>query len=51
MQYGRVERLYIDQDNRQVFIKFTEPVSALRVRPLFLSGIRTHIPVHVLRKY
>jgi splicing factor 45 len=30
-QYGRVERLYIDQTNRQVFIKFTNQVSALRV--------------------
>lgn len=29
-KYGRVERLYIDQDNRQVFIKFTDGVSALR---------------------
>ena len=31
LQYGRVERLYIDQENRQVFIKFTDQVSALRV--------------------
>ncbi|KAI9167729.1 DNA-damage-repair/toleration protein DRT111, chloroplastic [Paramyrothecium foliicola] len=29
-KYGRVERLYIDQVNRQVFIKFTNQVSALR---------------------
>ncbi|KFA64685.1 hypothetical protein S40285_07137 [Stachybotrys chlorohalonatus IBT 40285] len=29
-KYGRVERLYIDQTNRQVFIKFTNQVSALR---------------------
>lgn len=29
-KYGRVERLYIDQPNRQVFIKFTDQVSALR---------------------
>ncbi|KAF4121076.1 splicing factor 45 [Geosmithia morbida] len=29
-KYGRVERLYIDQENRQVFIKFTNQVSALR---------------------
>lgn len=35
-KYGRVERLYIDQDNRQVFIKFTDGVSALRVGPLSL---------------
>jgi splicing factor 45 len=33
LQYGRVERLYIEQDSRQVFIKFTNQVSALRVRP------------------
>lgn len=31
LQYGRVERLYIDQPTRQVFIKFTDQVSALRV--------------------
>jgi splicing factor 45 len=31
MQYGRVERLYIDQESRRVFIKFTNQVSALRV--------------------
>lgn len=30
MQYGRVERLYIDQASRRVFIKFTNQVSALR---------------------
>lgn len=30
-QYGRVERLYIDPESRQVFIKFTDQVSALRV--------------------
>ncbi|TWU72475.1 hypothetical protein ED733_000057 [Metarhizium rileyi] len=29
-KYGRVERLYIDQTTRQVFIKFTNQVSALR---------------------
>ncbi|KAF4451199.1 hypothetical protein F53441_5809 [Fusarium austroafricanum] len=29
-KYGRVERLYIDQENRRVFIKFTNQVSALR---------------------
>ncbi|KAG5993990.1 hypothetical protein E4U54_003220, partial [Claviceps lovelessii] len=29
-KYGRVERLYIDQPSRQVFIKFTTQVSALR---------------------
>ncbi|KAJ4311872.1 hypothetical protein N0V84_010228 [Fusarium piperis] len=29
-KYGRVERLYIDQDSRKVFIKFTNQVSALR---------------------
>ncbi|KAH7325936.1 hypothetical protein B0I35DRAFT_405264 [Stachybotrys elegans] len=29
-KYGRVERLYIDQERRQVFIKFTNQVSALR---------------------
>ncbi len=31
-QYGRVERLFIDIENRLVFIKFTDQVSALRVR-------------------
>ncbi|KAI8282646.1 hypothetical protein K4K60_003326 [Colletotrichum sp. SAR11_57] len=30
LQYGRVERLYIDVENRQVFIRFTDQVSALR---------------------
>jgi len=30
-KYGRVERLYIDILGRQVFIKFTDQVSALRV--------------------
>lgn len=35
-QYGRVERLYIDQENRQVFIKFTAQISALRVSALQL---------------
>ncbi|KAG8427784.1 hypothetical protein J3459_006351 [Metarhizium acridum] len=30
-KYGRVERLYIDQPTRRVFIKFTDQVSALRV--------------------
>ncbi|KAG9250473.1 uncharacterized protein F5Z01DRAFT_629340 [Emericellopsis atlantica] len=29
-KYGTVERLHIDQENRQVFIKFTTQVSALR---------------------
>ncbi|KAK3942239.1 hypothetical protein QBC46DRAFT_380370 [Diplogelasinospora grovesii] len=29
-KYGRVERLYIDRADRQVFIKFTDAVSALR---------------------
>lgn len=29
-KYGRVERLYIDQESRRVFIKFTNQVSALR---------------------
>ncbi|KAF4332459.1 DNA-damage repair [Fusarium beomiforme] len=29
-KYGRVERLYIDQETRRVFIKFTNQVSALR---------------------
>lgn len=29
-KYGRVERLYIDVEGRQVFIKFTDRVSALR---------------------
>lgn len=29
-KYGRVERLYIDVTGRQVFIKFTDQVSALR---------------------
>lgn len=29
-KYGRVERLYIDQEDKQVFIKFTDTVSALR---------------------
>ncbi|KND91515.1 Splicing factor 45 [Tolypocladium ophioglossoides CBS 100239] len=29
-KYGRVERLYIDQEARQVFMKFTDQVSALR---------------------
>jgi splicing factor 45 len=36
MQYGRVERLYIDQESRKVFIKFTNQVSALRVS---ISGL------------
>ncbi|EXM01672.1 hypothetical protein NOF04DRAFT_3051 [Fusarium oxysporum II5] len=34
-KYGRVERLYIDQESRRVFIKFTNQVSALRVNILF----------------
>ncbi|KYK60456.1 G-patch domain-containing protein [Drechmeria coniospora] len=29
-KYGRVERIYVDQQARQVFIKFTDQVSALR---------------------
>ncbi|KAH8847518.1 hypothetical protein MCOR27_011271 [Pyricularia oryzae] len=29
-KYGRVERLYVDVNTRQVFIKFTDQVSALR---------------------
>jgi splicing factor 45 len=29
-KYGRVDRIYIDQPSRQVFIKFTDQVSALR---------------------
>ncbi|KAF4948481.1 hypothetical protein FGADI_9606 [Fusarium gaditjirri] len=29
-KYGRVERLFIDQESRRVFIKFTNQVSALR---------------------
>ncbi|KAM0432436.1 hypothetical protein ACHAPT_004980 [Fusarium lateritium] len=29
-KYGRVERLYIDENSRRVFIKFTNQVSALR---------------------
>ncbi|PFH61649.1 hypothetical protein XA68_16738 [Ophiocordyceps unilateralis] len=29
-KYGRVERLYIDEEARRVFIKFTDQVSALR---------------------
>lgn len=36
VQYGRVERLYIDQESRKVFIKFTNQVSALRVGFSFL---------------
>lgn len=39
-KYGRVERLYIDKDNRQVFIKFTDGVSALRVGPPFHHYLR-----------
>lgn len=34
-QYGRVERLHIDTEGRTVFIKFTDQVSALRVRLLY----------------
>lgn len=33
-KYGRVERLYIDIEGRRVYIKFTDQVSALRVRQL-----------------
>lgn len=36
-KYGRVERLYIDIEGRRVFIKFTDQVSALRVRSSLLS--------------
>lgn len=39
MQYGRVERLYIEESSRQVFIKFTSQVSALRVRDSFLRPL------------
>lgn len=39
-KYGRVERLYIDVENRQVFIRFTDQVSALRV---------SHLPSHLAR--
>lgn len=41
-KYGRVERLYIDQTNRQVFIKFTNQVSALRVS-LFHAIFQGHV--------
>lgn len=36
-QYGRVERLYIEEKSRKVFIKFTNQVSALRVSFLLHS--------------
>ncbi|KAI0973847.1 hypothetical protein F4678DRAFT_387375 [Xylaria arbuscula] len=48
-KYGRVERLYIDIEGRRVFIKFTDQVSALRVRTshlLSLSSSFLHIPSH-----
>jgi len=35
-RYGRVERLFIDVEDRQVFIKFTDQVSALRVSSFLL---------------
>ncbi|KAI8633708.1 hypothetical protein F5Y19DRAFT_250409 [Xylariaceae sp. FL1651] len=38
-KYGRVERLHIDVEGRQVFIKFTDQVSALRVRVCPSSSI------------
>jgi splicing factor 45 len=43
-KYGRVERLYIDTEGRRVFIKFTDQVSALRVRPpcFFLCILHHH---------
>ncbi|KAK1770892.1 hypothetical protein QBC33DRAFT_526081 [Phialemonium atrogriseum] len=37
-RYGRVERLFIDVEDRQVFIKFTDQVSALRVRSFLTSA-------------
>ena len=42
-QYGRVERLYIERSSRQVFIKFTNQVSALRVSYLSFSSCTTCI--------
>lgn len=42
-----MERIYIDQENRQVFIKFTDQVSALRVSndeqplPIMCVGAKT----------
>lgn len=39
-KYGRVDRLYIDIEGRRVFIKFTDQVSALRVR-----AMRFHFPI------
>ncbi len=42
-KYGRVERLYIDTDGLRVFIKFTDQVSALRVR---ISHCSLYIPSH-----
>lgn len=41
-RYGRVERLFIDITDRQVFIKFTDQVSALRVS--FLVGKVSFLP-------
>ncbi|KAL2203945.1 hypothetical protein CC79DRAFT_1359934 [Sarocladium strictum] len=32
-KYGRVDRIYIDQERKLVFIKFTDQISALRVSP------------------
>ena len=46
LQYGRVERVFIDRngsDNPRVFVKFTSQLSALRVFLLHLAGgISTH---------
>lgn len=36
-KYGRVERVFVDVGTRQVFIKFTDQVSALRVSYFFPS--------------
>ena len=49
VQYGRVERLYIDIPSRRVFIKFTDQVSALRVSlptllPCFLAVFSPWLP-------
>lgn len=44
-QYGRVERLYIEEKSRKVFIKFTNQVSALRVSFLL------HSPCDYTRSY
>lgn len=37
-----MERLFIDQNARQVFIKFTDQVSALRVSVSFSSSMNLH---------